>query len=291
MSTAASTAPSRRRTVTPRIRSAGDYGVLSVLALLFFAPVYYLIMGSFKPSDKVLAGFAGFLPTDLSFRNYVTVFHSLSSDSTGHFFTFALNSFLISGVIVVAGLVVNSMAAYSFARLNWKGRDRSFLIVVLLVIIPFEAVAVPLLYLLNGTRDTLIVQILPFVANAFSIYLFYTFFLGMSKSIEEAARLDGIGAFGTFVRIVVPNSKPVFATVTILTFLAAWGQFLWPSLTVSDPSVRPLPLEMSVFSGQQPVDWGAVFAFGTLLVLPVLVLFFVFQRFFVQSVAGSAVKG
>lgn len=281
----------RRTPLRSQLRAGGNYALLSVLALLFFAPVYYLVIGSFKPSDKVLAGFAGFLPTDLSLNNYATVFRALSSDSTGHFFIFVLNSFIISSVIVMAGLVVNSMAAYSFARLNWKGRERTFLIVVLLVIIPFESVAVPLLYMLNGTRDTLFVQILPFVANAFSIYLFYTFFLGMSKSIEEAARLDGVGAFGTFVRIVVPNSKPVFATVTILTFLAAWGQFLWPSLTVSDPSVRPLPLEISVFSSQQPVDWGAVFAFGTLLVLPVLILFFVFQRFFVQSVAGSAVKG
>ena len=291
MSVSTQTASRRRPPVAARVRTAGDYVVLSLVSLLFFAPVYYLIIGSFKPSAKVLAGFAGFLPTDLSFDNYRTIFRSLSAESTGYFFVFMLNSFLISAVIVLGGLVVNSMAAYSFARLNWKGRDRTFLIVVLLVIIPFESVAVPLLYMLNGTRDTLVVQILPFVANAFSIYLFYTFFLGMSKSIEEAAKLDGLGAFGTFVRIVVPNSKPVFATVTILTFLAAWGQFLWPSLTVSDPSVRPLPLEISVFSGQQPIDWGAVFAFGTLLVLPVLILFFTFQRFFVQSVAGSAVKG
>lgn len=284
-------AAKRRKPITTRLRAGSGYISISLLALLFFAPVYYLIIGSFKPSDQVLAGFAGFIPTNLSFHNYESVFHSLSSDSTGHFFVFVVNSFIISAAIVIAGLIVNSMAAYSFARLNWKGRDRTFLLVVLLVIIPFESVAVPLLYMLNGTRDTLLVQILPFVANAFSIYLFYTFFLGMSKSIEEAARLDGVGAFGTFVRIVVPNSKPVFATVTILTFLAAWGQFLWPSLTVSDPTVRPLPLEISVFSAQQPVDWGAVFAFGTLLVLPVLILFFVFQRFFVQSVAGSAVKG
>lgn len=274
-----------------RIKRALDYIVVSLIALIFFIPVYYLIIGSFKPSSKVLAGFAGFLPTDLSLKNYSHVFSSLSSDSTGHFFVFMLNSFVISAVIVGGGLVVNSMAAYSFARLNWGGKDKVFLLVVLLVIIPFESVAVPLLYMLGSQRNTLLVQILPFVANAFSIYLFYTFFLGLSKSLEEAARLDGLGAFGTFFRIVVPNSKPVFATVTILTFLASWGQFLWPSLVVSDPRVRPLPLEISVFSGQLPVDWGAVFAFGTLLVLPVLVLFLAFQRFFIQSVAGSAVKG
>jgi multiple sugar transport system permease protein len=273
-----------------RLSRGRDYTMLTLLALLFFAPIYYLLLGSLKPSDKVLNGFAGFLPTDLSFDNYANVFHSLSSDSTGYFVRFFLNSIIISAAIVLIGLVVNSMAAYSFARLQWKGRDAVFTLVVLLVIVPFEAVAVPLLYMLQGQRDTLIVQILPFVANAFAIFLFYTFFLSTNVSVEEAAKLDGLGPFGTFFRIVVPNSKPVFATVAILTFLSSWGQFLWPSLVVTDPSVRPLPLEIGVFSAQQPPDWGAVFAFGTLLVLPVVILFLAFQRFFVQSVASSAVK-
>lgn len=281
----------RRKARSGRLKMIRDYIVLSVLALVFVAPVLYLIVGSFKPSSQVLDGFAGFLPTNLSFDNYRTVFASLSSDSTGHFLQFMLNSFLISAGIVLGGLVINSMAAYSFARLSWKGRDKIFLMVITLVIIPFEAVAVPLLFMLNSERNTLLVQILPFVANAFSVFLFYTFFLGTPRSIEEAARLDGLGAFGTFVRIVVPNSKPVFATVTILTFLTSWSQFLWPALVISDPGKRPLPLEISVFSGQMPVDWGSVFAFGTLLVLPVLVVFLLFQKYFVRSVAGSAVKG
>ncbi|MBT8163280.1 MULTISPECIES: carbohydrate ABC transporter permease [Arthrobacter] len=288
MSTAPTTARRNAQRTARRIR---DYIILTVLALVFIAPIYYLIIGSFKPSQEVLAGFSGFLPTDLSFANYGSVIASLSSDSTGYFYQFMLNSFLISAAIVAGGLIVNSMAAYSFARLRWRGRDRVFVVVILLVIVPFQAVAIPLVYLLAGMRDTLFVQIIPFIANAFSIYLFYTFFLGLPTSIEEAARLDGLGPAGTFFRIVVPISRPVFATVAILTFLSSWGQFLWPSLTTSDPAVRPLPLEMSVFSGQSPVDWGSVFAFGTLLVLPILVVFLAFQRFFVQSVAGSAVKG
>ncbi len=273
-----------------RLAKGRDYTILTLLAILFFAPIYYLVLGSFKPSNKVLNGFAGFLPTNMSFQNYANVFNSLSSDSTGYFVRFFLNSIIISAAIVLVGLIVNSMAAYSFARLKWKGRDAVFMVVILLVIVPFEAVAVPLLYMLQGQRDTLIVQILPFVANAFAIFLFYTFFLSANVSVEEAAKLDGLGPVGTFFRIVVPNSRPVFATVAILTFLTSWGQFLWPSLVVTDPAVRPLPLEIGVFSSQQPPDWGAVFAFGTLLVLPIVVLFLAFQRFFVQSVASSAVK-
>ncbi|MBT2519009.1 carbohydrate ABC transporter permease [Streptomyces sp. ISL-90] len=281
-----STANTRRTGAAVR-----DYSIMVVAAVIMFAPIYYLLIGSLKPSAQVLDGFAGFLPVNLSFDNYVGVFAALSSDATGYFWQFMINSFAISTVIVVAGLIVNSIAGYAFARLEWVGRDKVFILIVLLVIVPFESVAIPLMALMQGQRDTLLVQMIPFVANAFSVFLFYTFFLNLPKSMEEAARLDGLGSWGTFVRIVVPNSKPVFATVAILTFLSSWGQFLWPSLVTSDPSVRPLPLEMGVFSAQVPPDWGQVFAFGTLLVLPVLLVFLIFQRYFVQSVAGSAVKG
>jgi multiple sugar transport system permease protein len=268
-----------------------DYALMAVAALLMFAPVYYLIIGSFKPNDEVLNGFAGFLPTNLSLDNYAAAINAFSSPATGHFWQFFLNSFLISVAVVVGGLVVNSLAGYAFARLDWTGRDKIFVFVILLVIVPFESVAIPLSSLMSTQRDTLLIQIIPFIANAFSIFLFYTFFLNLPKSVEEAARLDGLGAWGTFRRIVVPNSHPVFATVAILTFLSSWGQFLWPLLVTSDPAVRPLPLQMGVFSGQTPPEWGQIFAFGTLLVLPILIVFLAFQRFFVQSVAGSAVKG
>ena len=281
-----STMKTRRTGATVR-----DYTLMTIAAVIMFAPIYYLLIGSLKPSAQVLDGFAGFLPTNLSFDNYVNVFTALSSDATGHFWQFMFNSIAISAVIVIAGLVVNSMAGYAFARLEWVGRDKVFILIVLLVIVPFESVAIPLMSLMQGQRDTLFVQMIPFIANAFSVFLFYTFFLNLPKSIEEAARLDGLGSWATYVRIVVPNAKPVFATVAILTFLSSWGQFLWPSLVTSDPAARPLPLEMGVFSAQTPPDWGQVFAFGTLLVLPVLVVFLIFQRYFVQSVAGSAVKG
>ena len=281
-----STMKTRRTGATVR-----DYTLMTIAAVIMFAPIYYLLIGSLKPSAQVLDGFAGFLPTNLSFDNYVNVFTALSSDATGHFWQFMFNSIAISAVIVIAGLVVHSMAGYAFARLQWVGRDKVFILTALLVIVPFESVAIPLMALMQGQRDTLFVQMIPFIANAFSVFLFYTFFLNLPKSIEEAARLDGLGSWATYVRIVVPNAKPVFATVAILTFLSSWGQFLWPSLVTSDPAARPLPLEMGVFSAQTPPDWGQVFAFGTLLVLPVLVVFLIFQRYFVQSVAGSAVKG
>lgn len=268
-----------------------DYLVMTVITLVFAAPIIYMFIGSFKPSDKVLNGLAGFVPEDMSLQNYTGVFARFDDPSTGYFWRFFLVSLIVTVVAVAGGLVINSLAAYSFARLQWRGKNFVFAAVIALVILPFEAIAVPLFYMLNGQRNTVFVQFLPFIANAFSIYLFYTFFINLPKQVEEAARIDGAGPWKTFFYIVVPMSKPVFASVTILTFLAVWASFLWPVLMVSDPAARPLPLALSVFQGQPPFDWGQIMAFGVMMVLPVLIVFLIFQRWFVQSVASSGLKG
>lgn len=268
-----------------------EYLALSLLTILFAAPILYMFVGSFKPSDEVLAGLAGFIPSDLSFRNYSAVFASLSSSATGYYWQFMAVSVAVASIVVAGGLVVNSMAGYALSRLEWSGRDMVFTLVILLSLVPFESVAVPLFYMFDSQRNTVYIQALPFVANAFSVYQFHTFFSGIPRAIEEAARIDGAGPWTILFRIIYPMSKPVFASVAILTFLTQWGQFLWPVLMVDDPALRPLPLEISVFQGQQPPDWGQIMAFGVLLVLPVLMVFLLFQRWFVQSVASTAVKG
>lgn len=280
-----------------RSRSGGiaarvvEYALLVLFAVIFFAPIYYLVVGSFRPGDQVLAGVRGFLPTELTVQNYLDVFQRFSNSTTGYLWQFVAVSVVVTAVVVVGGLVVNSLAGYALARMRWRGRSFVLLVVTVLTIIPFEAVALPLYYMLNGSRNTVLVQAVPFIASAFSIFLFYTFFLGIPHEIEEAARLDGAGPFRTFFQIVVPMSRPAFATVAILTFLAQWGSYLWPVLMITDTSVRPLPLELSVFQAAQPPEWGSVLAFGVIFILPVIVVFLIFQRWFVASVASSAIKG
>lgn len=294
MSTSNFAPPTKRNASMRRTRrwqTALNYLVLTVVALFFFLPVYYLIVGSFRPSSEVLSGLSGFVPTNLSFDNYLGVFAHLNSDATGYFGQFALVSIIVTTVVVAGSLVVNSMAAYSFARMKWRGKKVLFLLVIILTIIPFEAVALPLYYMFSGQRDTIAIQAIPFVANAFSIFLFYTFFLDVPGEIEEAARLDGSGPFRTFFQVIIPITKPAFATVAILTFLAQWGSYLWPVLMVSDATVRPLPLAISIFQNQQPPEWGQVLAFGTMFIVPVLAVFLIFQRWFVASISSSAIKG
>ncbi|MFN8619792.1 MAG: carbohydrate ABC transporter permease [Chloroflexota bacterium] len=279
------------KTSRDRLRLTVNYGFMIILSLIFIAPILYLLIGSLKPSNEVLNGLAGFLPVDISLDNYSGVWDRFNSDSTGYFWSFYMISAIVSGVIVVVGVVVNALAAYAIARLQWRGRNAILAAIVILVILPFEAIVVPLFYMLNDFRNTIEVLFIPFIANAFSIYLFYSFFIGLPRQIEEAARSDGAGPWKTFGLIVVPMSRPVFATVAILQFLAAWGMYLWPVMMISQPNKRPLPLALATFRGLPPFDWGQIFAFGVLLVLPVLLVFLVFQRWFIQSVATSGLKG
>ena len=290
----------------PRVRSAqftpkqqgnrqrsgaiGSYALLILLALLFIAPIAFMFVASLKPDELVLsqAGtIQGFIPVPASFQNYRDVFDRVNF---GQFF---INSLVITSSIVLIGLLVNSMAGYALARLRWRGRNSILLVVLALMIIPFEAIAVPLFFqvTLLGWRNTYLAQILPFIANAFSIYLFYTFFIGLPKELEEAAKIDGASTMRTFWEIIVPVSKPVFATVTILTFLTQWGSFLWPLMVTIDEKVRPLPVAIASFQTLPPIQWGDIMSFGVMMVAPILIVFLVFQKWFVEGVASTGSKG
>jgi multiple sugar transport system permease protein len=278
------------RTHQKLLSTMGSYLLLTVLALLFVAPIVFMMVGSLKPDELVLseAGtFKAFLPDKVSFQNYLDVFERVD------FARFFFNSLFITGAIVLVGLLVNSLAAYAFARLRWRGRALLFALVLALMIIPLEAIAVPLFFqvTLFGWRNTYVAQILPFIANAFSIYLFYTFFIGLPKELEEAARVDGAGTIRTFFEIIVPVSLPVFASVTILTFLTQWGSFLWPLMVTVDEQVRPLPVAIAAFQTLPPLQWGDIMSFGVMMVAPILIVFLVFQKWFVEGVASTGTKG
>ncbi|MEN8258484.1 MAG: carbohydrate ABC transporter permease [Thermodesulfobacteriota bacterium] len=266
------------------------YLVLCLLALLFLSPILLMVMGSLKADGRVLVeagSLKAFWPGQVSLNNYEDVFRRVD------FGRYMVNSLFINCSIVISGLLVNSLAGYAFARLQWRGRDLLFGMVLLVMIVPLEAIAVPLFYqvTLLGWRDSYLVQIVPFIANAFSIYLFQTFFLGLPRELEEAARMDGAGILRTFFSIIVPNAKPAFATAAILTFLSQWGAFLWPLMVTSGEAVRPLPLAIAAFYTLPPLQWGDIFAFGVMMVSPVLLVFLLFQNWFVRGVATTGIKG
>lgn len=280
-----------------------QYAINLVLVFIFIFPIVFMVMSSFKNNDQIFAdlrSFRAFLPVgNLSFNNFEGVFaHS-------NFYRFLINSISISVVTVVLSLFVNSLAAYALSRLRWKGQQIVLAVIIATLIIPFETIAMPLLLLVSklpglsfagglhftqGWLNTYQVQIIPFVAGAYSIFLFYQFFRDIPKEFDESALLDGATRFQIYRHIILPNSGPVIATVAILTFLASWNSFLWPIMTVQSEEIRPVMVGLQYFY-QRVINWGEIMAYTTMITLPVLALFLVFQGSFVRSLASSGVKG
>ena len=281
------------------LRTGFTYLVMSLLAIFFLFPIVFMLVSSFKNNEtQVLTDMStlyAFVPRgELGLQNYYDVFDHLD------FGQLMFNSVFIVGTTVILGLTINSLMAYALARLRFKGRGLVLAVIVALIIIPFESVAVPLLLLVNRLPwfgeattwlDTYHVQIIPFIADAFSIFLFYQFFISLPKDLEEAALIDGASLFRIFWNIVLPLSRPVFATVAILQFLTHWGDFLWPLMVTRGPEVRPLMIGMQQFFGLDPKIWGDIMAFASMITIPVLIVFLLFQKWFVQSVASTGIKG
>jgi multiple sugar transport system permease protein len=291
MTTEVEAAPGRSMEREKRLNLILQYIAMVLLAAFFLFPLVYMYVSSFKPDNVVLAdsgGIDAFIPSpNVGLENY------RDAIDRAQVFRSFFNSLIISGFIVGLGLIVNSLFGYSLARLRFKGKKVLIAAIIALIIIPFEALAVPLLFMSAevGILDTYIVQILPFVANPLYVYLFYTFFLNVPISLEEAARVDGAGPVTTFVKVVAPLAKPAYATMAILGFLFSWGQFLWPVMVTRGIDVRPLPLGIGTFKTTPPVQWGDIMAYAALMTLPLLIIFLIFQRYFVQGVASSGVKG
>ena len=281
------------------VRTGSNYLIMTLLGLFFLFPIVFMLVSSIKNDEmQVMADMSSlyaFVPRgDLGFKNYSDVFHALE------FGRLLFNSTFIMLVTVVTGLIVNSLVAYALARLRFKGRDALLSVIIALIIVPFEAVAVPLLLFVNRLPwfggattwlNTYHVQIIPFVADAFSIFLFYQFFINIPKDLEEAAVVDGASLFRIYRTIILPLSKPIFATVAILQALANWNRFLWPLMVTRGVEVRPLTVGMQSFFGQDPRLWGDLMAFAAMITIPVLVIFLLFQKWFVQSVASTGIKG
>jgi multiple sugar transport system permease protein len=274
-----------------RQRTALAYILLIALAVFFLFPIAFMFVGSFKDDTAVLSdsgSLAAFLPTD-----FVGLDNYQQAAERGNFWTSFRNSVIISGVIVSIGLLVNSLFGYALARLSFRGKGLLLAFVVALIIVPFETLAVPLLLIMSELRwtNTLHAQFLPFLAQPLYIFMFYSFFLGIPKELEEAAKIDGAGAATTFFRIVAPLAKPAYAAAGILMFLFSWGQFLWPVMITRTVDVRPLPMGIAEFQGLPPTQWGDIMAYAAMMVIPLLIVFIIFQRQFVQGVATSGLKG
>ncbi|WP_422374456.1 carbohydrate ABC transporter permease [Roseibium sp.] len=283
------------------LRLVARYAALGLVAVIFIFPLLFMAMSSLKPDQQLLAdtdSLRAFLPVgDISFDNYFAAFDRAPIG------VFVFNSVLVTGVTVLLTILVCSLAAFAFVFLNWTGRGVIFSILLATLIIPYETIFIPLLLMASqlpwigteglevGWLNTYRVQIIPFIADGLSIFLFVQYFKDLPKELIEASRVEGASWWFIYRRVVMPLSGPVVATAAILKFLFMYNQYLWPLMVVQAEEIRPVMVGLGYFTDQLNVPWGEVMAYLTVITIPVLAFYLSLQRVFIASVASTGVKG
>ena len=261
-----------------------------VIGIIFVSPLIWMISASLKPESQIFANMNSlktFFPVSASFNNYVEVFTRMNLPQVFK------NTLLYIALILVLDLLVNSMCGYALAKFEFKGKGAIMNLVVALMVLPMEAIMLPLYIEMSqlGWVNTLVALVIPFVAKCFSIYMFRQFFCDIPDDLIEAAAIDGCRPAGTFFKIVMPISKTVYATVFILDFVAHWNDFMWPFLVMSGEDKRTIQLAVQSFFGTQPVHYSAIMAALVISAIPMIIMFIFMQKYYVEGIASSGIKG
>jgi multiple sugar transport system permease protein len=282
--------PGRER--AERIRTTITYVILFTIAVLFAVPFLWSISTSLRTSADTVAGFS-LLPKHWTTMGYHDMFHKYS------FARYTANSAIIAGAITLSNLFLASLGGYAFARLRFPGREVLFMLVLGTLMIPDQLRLVPVYQMLvnilpKWTHTDLVNQkgvILIQLVSATSLFLMRQYFLTIPRDLEEAAKLDGAGYFKTYRRVMLPLAGPALAAVAILMFQGTWNGLFWPAVLLQDRSEYTIPIALTFFRNIYQTQWPVLMAASVLAIVPVLVLFVAFQRYFVAGVASSGVKG
>ena len=268
------------------------YYVLYILVGCFFIlPMLYMFVSSVKTDDQIVADMSTFraflLSGELTLNNFRLIIEKV------HFFLFFKNSIVVAAINVVLVTLINAMIGYALGKLEFRGKKFLVSLIIALAIIPTESVIINKFLVANKLHmlNSYAGLALPTIGYPMYIFLYYNHFKGMPKELVEAAIVDGESYIGVFFRIMLPLSKPILATVAILGFIRSWGDLLWPTLVTRDETYRTLPLALRALSTDVYIFWGQIFAFATLMTLPVLIIFVIFQKQFIQSLAMTGIKG
>jgi multiple sugar transport system permease protein len=260
------------------------YVVSSALAFMTVAPLFYMLSMSLKQTNEVFG--TNLVPHHPTRGNFVYVFTQVD------FVRYLLNTFFVSAVVTVIALIFHSMAGYALARLRFPGRDAIFLAMFATFLISQPVIIVPLFILARTLHllDSYAGLIVPSIFNAFGIFLLRQFYLGVPRELEEAALIDGAGYFRIWRSIILPLSRPILSALAILFFLANWNSFLWPLTIISNQDLWMVQVAIANFHQQYNGSWNYIMAASTVVALPTIVMFVIFQKRIVESIKTSGVK-
>jgi len=268
------------------------YFVLVILSVIALFPMLYIILASFRTDQEIFQYALPFsaktiFPVEWTSENYRIIFTDFSFGRP------LVNTLIVVAVLVPVNIIIASIAGYAFAFYEFKGKKVLFSFFIISFMVPIDSVALPLYALINRLKlvDTYWALILPSVSSGLAMFLFTQFFRGIPKSFLEAARIDGANLFQTYWRIVLPLSIPVVITAGLMVFVTEWNSYLWPLLVTRSADVRTVQVALAYFKDEHETFWSYVYAASTISALVPVMLFLPLQKYFVQGVTSSGIKG
>jgi multiple sugar transport system permease protein len=262
--------------------------ILIFMCILFLLPFYWMLTSAIKSNEELRTIPPSIFPHSFHFENFLFAVQYIP------FFRFMRNSLILALGSVIGAVISNSLGSYSLSRIDWPGREFVFYVVIATMFIPFPVILVALFDIYSKFRlvNTFAPLIIPsFVGTAMHIFMMRQYLLGIPREISDAGFIDGANEFQIFSRLILPIMKPVIAVVAIFTALGSWNDFLGPLLYLQREELYPLSLGLQFFRTSHHIEYSMLMAASTLVVLPVVVIFLIFQRFFVEGITMGAVKG
>ena len=266
---------------------SGWHLVLLPIALMMVIPLAWMAVTSLQTLNETRHYPPTLVPSSLQFKNYTDVLHDTP------FTRWFMNTLLVTLASVAGNLVFCSLAGYAFARIRFFGRSLIFILILATLMIPFQVTVIPTFLIVRqlGMIDSLGALIVPNLAGAFGIFMLRQFFLSLPIELEEAARIDGASRLGVLMKIVLPLSGPALATLAVITFLWTWNDFFWPLITIYSANNMTLQLGLATFQGAHSTNTNLLMAANVMTVLPMLLVFFLAQRYFIRGIATTGLKG
>ena len=282
--------PTRRRRAYRQDRNGSVFWVgIVLLALVFVVPLLWMFLTSFRTVEDSRRIPMTLIPDEFTLRAYRLLF----ADEQNPVFLWAANSFIAAAAHALLVVLVASMAAYPLARMQFRGKNALFVIIIATLFVPGFIFLMPNYLIMDqlGWLDTLIALIVPGAAGAFGVFFLRQFFLAIPRELEESALIDGANTWQIFTRIVLPNAKPAMVTLGVLAFLGNWNDFVWPVFVLFSPERLTLPAGLATLQAAYNIDYPVVMAGASVAALPVLILFVFVQRYVIEGVATSGLKG
>ncbi|MER7249677.1 carbohydrate ABC transporter membrane protein 2 (CUT1 family) [Kribbella rubisoli] len=271
-----------------KVRSGVSHTLLIIVAIVFLGPLVYAVSTSLKPADEVFTPTPHLFGSEIRWKNYADAFTFAPFDR------YFLNSLFVAVAGTLVVVAASSLSAYAFARLKFRGREQLFVLFLGTLMVPQEVLIVPMYWLMQslGWVDSYWALILPWAFTAFGTFLLRQFFLTVPAELEEAARVDGCGPFGSFFRIMLPLARPAIAVLTVFTFISFWGSFLWPLIIINSVEDKgTVPLGLAQFVGQQGTQWNLMMAASVMAMIPTVLLVVLLQKHLVRGLLVTGLGG